>query len=73
VKQENAFMLTDPSIHCEEARIYGESNLGEEGINEFFKTHRYAKRRKKGKGEGEGESPCPFIYLLIITSFWFLI
>jgi len=39
VKETNKFVLTDPSVHSTDLKLFGESNLGQEGIDEFFKSH----------------------------------
>ena len=39
VDRENKYILTDPSIHCEDPK-FGNTNLGIVGIEQFFKTHK---------------------------------
>jgi len=36
---ENRFTLTDPAIHCTDEARFGDSNIGSEGMEEFFKHH----------------------------------
>jgi len=38
VRHEAAYVLTDPSIHCEEQR-FGSTNFGEAGFKTFFANH----------------------------------
>ena len=34
------FTLTDPAIHCtSHSRHFGDTNMGQQGINSFFKNH----------------------------------
>ena len=36
----NTFTLTDPAIHCtSDKRRFGDTNMGEQGINSFFVSH----------------------------------
>ena len=39
IDQDDQYILTDPSIHCEDPK-FGKTNLGDVGIKQFFKTHR---------------------------------
>ena len=39
IKENNQFILSNPSIHCIEPK-FGRTNIGETGIKQFFKTHR---------------------------------
>ena len=39
VDRENKYILTDPSIHCQDPK-FGNTNLGKVGIEQFFKTHK---------------------------------
>lgn len=40
VDRGDSFVLTDPAIHCtSDKRRYGDTNMGKEGINAFFKGH----------------------------------
>ena len=39
VDRENKYILTDPSIHCQDPK-FGNTNLGKIGIEQFFKTHK---------------------------------
>ena len=36
----NAFVLTDPAVHCVSLLAYGGTNMGAKGFERFFKTHR---------------------------------
>jgi len=36
---QNAFILTDPAIHCLQLERFGGTNLGELGMKKFFQTH----------------------------------
>lgn len=38
VERDDEFILTDPSIHSDQFE-FGNTNLGQEGIHRFFKTH----------------------------------
>lgn len=40
-QNDNYFVFTDPSVHCTDLSQFGETNLGMEGIEEFFNTHVY--------------------------------
>ena len=39
IEENNQFILTDPSINCIEPQ-FGRTNMGDTGIDQFFKTHR---------------------------------
>ena len=39
VERSNEFGLTDPCINCKEPR-FGNTNMGDVGIDEFFRTHK---------------------------------
>ena len=40
VQQGNTFTLTDPAIHCtSHSRRFGDTNMGQKGIDSFFKSH----------------------------------
>ena len=39
VERSNQFGLTDPCINCKEPR-FGNTNMGDVGIGEFFRTHK---------------------------------
>lgn len=39
VERSKEFGLTDPCINCKEPR-FGNTNMGDVGIGEFFRTHR---------------------------------
>ena len=39
VDRDDKYILTDPSIHCKEPR-FGLTNLGNYGMEQFFKSHR---------------------------------
>ena len=39
VDRDDRYILTDPSIHCKEPR-FGLTNLGNYGMEQFFKSHR---------------------------------
>ena len=39
VDRDDKYILTDPSIHCKEPR-FGLANLGNYGMEQFFKLHR---------------------------------
>eukprot|EP01114_Cavostelium_apophysatum_P024248 TRINITY_DN9431_c0_g1_i1.p1 TRINITY_DN9431_c0_g1~~TRINITY_DN9431_c0_g1_i1.p1 ORF type:complete len:819 (-),score=201.46 TRINITY_DN9431_c0_g1_i1:14-2446(-) len=40
VKTPRGYQLTDPAIQSKNTKKYGSSNMGENGIADFFKTHR---------------------------------
>eukprot|EP01006_Ploeotia_vitrea_P030947 TRINITY_DN63263_c1_g2_i1.p1 TRINITY_DN63263_c1_g2~~TRINITY_DN63263_c1_g2_i1.p1 ORF type:complete len:681 (+),score=10.69 TRINITY_DN63263_c1_g2_i1:82-2124(+) len=39
-KSKNAFLLTDPAIHCKDVTRFGGTNLHVSGISRFFATHK---------------------------------
>ena len=39
VDRDDKYILTDPSVHCKEPR-FGLTNLGDYGMEQFFKSHR---------------------------------
>lgn len=39
VERPTDYVLTDPCINCKEPR-FGSTNMGEVGIEEFFRTHK---------------------------------
>ena len=39
IERKEEFLLTDPSINCQEPR-FGSTNLGAEGMKAFYRTHK---------------------------------
>lgn len=40
IQSGSTFILTDPAIHCtSNNRRFGDTNMGEKGIESFFKSH----------------------------------
>ena len=39
IKSGDVFRLTDPVIHCKDVTRFGKTNLAENGMKRFFKTH----------------------------------
>ncbi|XP_013396847.1 eukaryotic elongation factor 2 kinase [Lingula anatina] len=40
VRDDDEYLLTDPAIHSDEAGTYGNADLGSEGVEAFFSTHK---------------------------------
>eukprot|EP01127_Copromyxa_protea_P001223 TRINITY_DN1123_c0_g1_i4.p1 TRINITY_DN1123_c0_g1~~TRINITY_DN1123_c0_g1_i4.p1 ORF type:complete len:223 (+),score=21.43 TRINITY_DN1123_c0_g1_i4:327-995(+) len=50
-------LLTDPAIHCTDLLKFGDMNLGQEGMKQFFKNHKCSdKCREFGLGPVDADS-----------------
>ncbi len=36
---DGSLLLTDPAIHCVDMAMFGDTNLGLEGMSMFYKSH----------------------------------
>ena len=39
VKDDTQYVLTDPTVHCDDVMRFGKNNLGKKGMEKFFRTH----------------------------------
>ncbi|XP_046841768.1 alpha-protein kinase vwkA-like [Xenia sp. Carnegie-2017] len=39
VKDDTQYVLTDPTVHCDDVMRFGKNNLGKKGMDKFFRTH----------------------------------